>query len=182
MVTIAGNLINRDNKIMKKMIKLTKFPTVILVASALGICSLSKEASATPVIEINSNASINISGSVLSSSGRPNPAVYQVFAGSNECLRVLGTSQAAGLDLEATLVAPSGRVWQNDDDGGAQLPFIKAITPGPGWHTLHLAHFSSGNTTANGAFTVNIARLPSDSSLCSSPTTPNPLSAPARAK
>ncbi len=46
------------------------------------------------------------------------PFTLQVIAGANECLRIAVLSQEA--DLNATLVGPSGRVWQ--DDGWQRVP------------------------------------------------------------
>ena len=54
------------------------------------------------------------------------PFVVQLFSSGNECLRIAGISQDA--DLEATLISPTGRTWQNDDGNGLQRPLIKAIT------------------------------------------------------
>lgn len=143
----------------------------LLSASSLGLFIAADKALATPVIEVNLDSGVNVNGSYLTSPlGRPNPAVYQVYAGTNECIYIIGTTQT--VDVEATLISPSGRVWQNDDGGGNNYPFIKAITPVSGWNTLQLSHFSGGGS--NGTFTFFIGRYPSTSSFCSSATTPNP--------
>ena len=96
------------------------------------------------------------------------PWVAQVFSSGNECLRIAVTSQ--GTDLEATLVSPSGRVWQDDDSNGSLRPLIKAITDVRGWYPLILSHFAGD--IANADFTFEVVRLASDDALCNPPTDP----------
>lgn len=103
------------------------------------------------------------------------PFVAQIFTSGTECLRIAVVSQ--GTDLEATLVSPSGRVWQDDDSGGSLRPLIKAITNVRGWYPLVLSNFAGNSVNAD--FTIDITRLPSTSSLCSPATTPRILLAPA---
>ena len=69
------------------------------------------------------------------------PFVVQLFSAGNECLRIAGVTQDA--DLEATLISPTGRTWQNDDGNGLLRPLIKAITDVRGWYTFQMSHFSS---------------------------------------
>jgi hypothetical protein len=80
------------------------------------------------------------------------PFVLQVFSGAGECLRLAVTSQ--GTDLEMTLVAPGGRVWQDDDSNGALRPRIFAVTNIRGWHTLNLSHFSGASVNADFVMTI----------------------------
>lgn len=103
------------------------------------------------------------------------PFVAQVFSSGAECLRVAVVSQ--GSDLEATLVSPSGRVWQDDDSNGSARPLIKAITDVRGWYPLVLSHFAGSSVNAD--FTIDITRLPSTSSLCAPVTAPRIFLAPA---
>jgi hypothetical protein len=103
------------------------------------------------------------------------PFVAQVFTSGAECLRIAVVSQ--GTDLEATLVSPTGRVWQDDDGGGSLRPLIKAITDVRGWYPLVLSHFVGSSVNAD--FTIDITRLPSSSSLCAPATAPRILLAPA---
>ena len=103
------------------------------------------------------------------------PFVAQIFSSGAECLRVAVVSQ--GTDLEATLVSPSGRVWQDDDSNGSLRPLAKAITDVRGWYPLVLSHFA-GNCV-NADLTIDITRLPSSSSLCSPASSPRIFLAPA---
>jgi len=103
------------------------------------------------------------------------PFVAQIFTSGAECLRIAVVSQ--GTDLEATLVSPTGRVWQDDDSGGSLRPLIKAITDVRGWYPLVLSHFVGSSVNAD--FTLDITRLPSTSSLCAPATAPRILLAPA---
>jgi hypothetical protein len=101
-------------------------------------------------------------------SNNRDPFVAQIFTSGAECLRVSVVSQ--GTDLEATLVSPSGRVWQDDDSGGSLRPLVKAITDVRGWYPLVLSHYLGNSVNAD--FTIDITRLPSTSSLCTPATTP----------
>lgn len=139
-----------------------------LSAASLGLSLAPNAAFATPVVEVPNGGTVTINGSYLASPN-PNPAVYQVFAAANQCLRIAGIAQS-GVDLEATLVSPGGRVWQDDDTNGSLRPLIKAITPGGGWYTVHLSSYV-GSTTP-GTFTVQISRFASTDSRCQPPTTP----------
>jgi hypothetical protein len=96
------------------------------------------------------------------------PFVAQVFTTGAECLRIAVVSQ--GTDLEATLVSPTGRVWQDDDGNGSLRPLIKAITDVRGWYPLVLSNFVGNSVNAD--FTIDMTRLPSTSSLCAPVTAP----------
>ena len=98
------------------------------------------------------------------------PFLIQVFSTGSECLRIAVTSQ--GTDLEATLVSPSGKIWQNDDSSGSNpRPLIKAITDVRGWYPLILSHFAGAFDNAD--FTVKIGRYPSNNVNCDNPTSPS---------
>ena len=103
------------------------------------------------------------------------PFVAQIFTSGAECLRIAVVSQ--GTDLEATLVSPTGRVWQDDDGGGSLRPLIKAVTDVRGWYPLMLSHFAGNSVNAD--FTIDITRLPSTSALCAPATAPRLSLAPA---
>lgn len=116
----------------------------------------------------NFGQTITLNGTVESdNSANADPFTLQVFSAGNECLRIAVTSQ--GTDLEATLVGPSGRVWQDDDSNGSLRPLIKAITVTRGWHSLSLSHFAG--TAVHADFTMQMARLSSTNSSCNPPTT-----------
>ena len=96
------------------------------------------------------------------------PFVVELFSAGSECLRIAVTAQ--GADLEATLVAPDGLTWRDDDGNGSLRPLIKAITTTRGWHILRLSHFAGQSVNAD--FTVNVARLASGDPSCSGATQP----------
>jgi hypothetical protein len=118
----------------------------------------------------SSGSSITFNGSVeANSNGNVDPFVVELFSTGNECLRLAVTDQ--GADLEATLVAPDGLVWRDDDSGGSLRPLVKAITTVRGWHILRLSHFAG--EAVNADFTLNVARLASGDAACSQPTQPS---------
>ncbi len=105
------------------------------------------------------------------------PFVAQVFTAGNECMRIAVTSQ--GQDLEATLISPSGTIWQDDDSGGLNRPLIKAVTNVRGWYPLTLSHWSGASVNAD--FTMTVQRAATTSSLCAPATTPRAAVAAAAA-
>jgi len=107
-------------------------------------------------------------------SNNRDPFVAQIFTSGAECVRIAVVSQ--GTDLEATLVSPTGRVWQDDDSGGSLRPLLKSITDVRGWYPLVVSNFAGSSVNAD--FTIDITRLPSTSSLCTPATTPRVLRAP----
>jgi hypothetical protein len=106
------------------------------------------------------------------------PAVYQVFSNGGECVRLEVIFQADDLDLEATLVCPSGTTWQDDDSAGNLRPLIKAITPSvSGWCTLQLASYNGDSPGGNRFvgerhFWFRYGRYPSNNPNCAAPTAP----------
>jgi hypothetical protein len=68
-----------------------------------------------------------LGGTVESAAGGADPFTIGVFSTGNECLHIaVNNQQNTGTgersDLKATLVAPGGRVWQDDDSNGNLLP------------------------------------------------------------
>ena len=121
-------------------------------------------------------AATRFNGSVeTNTSNNRDPFVAQVFSAGAECLRIAVVSQ--GSDLEATLLSPTGRVWQDDDSGGSTRPLIKAITDVRGWYPVVLSHFAGSSVNAD--FTIDITRVPSSSPLCAPATAPRISLAPA---
>jgi hypothetical protein len=100
--------------------------------------------------------------------GNVDPFTVELFSAGNECLRIAVNNQET--DLEATLVAPDGRTWRDDDGNGSLRPLVKAITTTRGWHILRISNFSGASVNAD--FTFQVWRLPSTSSLCAGATTP----------
>lgn len=146
----------------------------LLLASAAAALLVSAPAYAGPKVFSPGNTVTSLSGSVETNVNQNrDPFLLQVFTTGNECLRVAVTSQ--GADLEATLVSPSGNVWQDDDGNGSLRPLVKAVTDVRGWYPLMLSHFSGAPVNAD--FTATVQRLPTASPLCASPTTPRSLNA-----
>ena len=96
------------------------------------------------------------------------PFVAQVFTSGAECLRIAVVSQ--GQDLEATLISPTGRIWQDDDSGGLNRPLIRAITDVRGWYPLTMSHWNGASV--NSDFTMTVQRAAANSGLCSPATAP----------
>jgi hypothetical protein len=129
----------------------------------------SSSAFAGPKLFAYFNSSFTANGTTeTTTAGNVDPFNVEVFAGANECLRIAVTAQ--GTDLEATLVAPDGRTWRDDDSNGSLRPLVKAITTTRGWHILRLSHYSA--SAVNADFTFQVMRLPATSSLCAGATTP----------
>jgi hypothetical protein len=152
-----------------------------LSATSLGLSLMPNAAFATPLIEDNLSTcntvrceSVSVTGTYLAPtiSGvfKPNPAVYQVYASGNECLRIEGTAQST--DVEIELISPRGTVWRDDDGAGDTRPLLKARTTDNGWYTLHVARYDGG--TPEGTFTLSIGRYnnPTTNVNCSAPSSP----------
>lgn len=122
-------------------------------------------------------ATVNATVETNASQNR-DPWVAQVFTTGAECLRIAVTSQ--GQDLEATLISPSGTIWQDDDSGGLNRPLIKAVTNVRGWYPLTLSHWSGASVNAD--FTMTVQRAAATSSLCAPATTPRAAIAAAASK
>lgn len=154
--------------------------TTVAVAAALGLFgALSVGSTAWAGSKIQSIGLTRVNGSVeFNANNNRDPFVAQVFSAGNECLRIAVVSQ--GADMEATLVSPSGRTWQDDDGNGALRPLLKSITDVRGWYPLVVSHFAG--TAVNADFSMDVQRLPSNSASCANPTQPRIFVAPAAAK
>ena len=149
-----------------------------ILASAIGLtlAMTAHSAMAGPKLVPLFGTTFRVNGLVGdSSNGNRDPFVVQLFSSGNECLRIAGVSQDA--DLEATLISPTGRTWQDDDGNGLNRPLIKAITDVRGWYTLEMSHFSTG--VVNADFSVDLLRVASTNGLCNPPTGPRVQLAPA---
>ena len=146
---------------------------VLAAAAAISLCAASGDALAGSKI-FSSGSSMTFSGSVETNSNQNrDPFVAQIFApGANTCIGAAVTVQ--GADLEATLISPSGRVWQDDDGNGSLRPRINARSDVRGWYVLVLSHFSGAVTNAD--FTATLTR----GGTCVPTTNPVVLLAPAR--
>jgi hypothetical protein len=129
----------------------------------------SSSAFAGPKLFAYLNGSFTANGTTeTTANGNVDPFNIEVFSAGNECLRIAVTAQQT--DLEATLVAPDGRTWRDDDSNGSLRPLVKAITTKRGWHILRVSNFVG--SAVNADFTFQVMRLPSTSSLCAGATTP----------
>jgi hypothetical protein len=102
--------------------------------------------------------------------------VGQVFASSNECLRVHVITEAA--DLETVVVRPDGLIARNDDTNGSldRRPLVKILTGSlRGWYTVSIGEFSGAPVLSD--FTLAYARYNAANPNCATPT---PISAPER--
>jgi hypothetical protein len=138
-------------------------------ATILSTALASAPALAGPKLFAYLGSSITFNGTTeTTANDNVDPFVVELFSAGRECLRIAVTAQ--GTDLEATLVAPDGITWRDDDGGGSLRPLIKAITTVRGWHILRLSHFAG--QAVNADFTVNVARLASGDASCSGATQP----------
>ena len=97
------------------MIKRTLFGAAIAAAS---LSALASSAWAGSKIFLSGSTVMTVNGTLeTNASQNRDPFVAQVFTAGAECLRIAVVSQ--GQDLEATLISPTGRIWQDDDSGGS---------------------------------------------------------------
>ncbi|WP_036257469.1 hypothetical protein [Methylocapsa aurea] len=132
----------------------------------------------------NFGQTITLNGTIENdNTNNADPFTLQVFSAGNECLRIAVLNQGAN-DLEATLVGPSGVVFQDDDGNGSLRPLIKAITQpanaqgfnnGRGWYALSISTFDG--RPVHGDFSFQIARLASTDAQCAAPTGPRVFAA-----
>lgn len=151
--------------------KMQSFSARCMSASAVfcAVLAMNGPASAGPKLFAYSGSGITFNGTTeTTANGNVDPFVVELFSSGNECLRVAVTAQ--GTDLEATLVAPDGRTWRDDDGNGSLRPLVKAITTKRGWHILRLSRFDGGAVNAD--FTVTVHRLASTHAACNPPTSP----------
>jgi hypothetical protein len=138
-------------------------------AAIIGTALASAPALAGPKLFAYLGTTMTFNGTTeTTNNGNVDPFVVELFSAGHECLRIAVTAQ--GADLEATLVAPDGLTWRDDDGNGSLRPLIKAITTTRGWHILRLSQFAGQSVNAD--FTVNVARLASGDASCSGATQP----------
>lgn len=129
----------------------TKF--VLASTAALALIGFGSDAWAGP--KIFSSGVTRVNGTVeFNANNNRDPWLAQVFSSGGECLRIAVVSQ--GSDLEATLLSPSGRAWQDDDSGGLNRPLIQVQTDVRGWYPLMVNHWSG--TAVNVDFSMDIQR------------------------
>jgi len=139
-------------------------------AAIIGTALVSAPAVAGPKLFAYLGTTMTFNGTTeTTANNNVDPFVVELFSAGHECLRIAVTAQ--GTDLEATLVAPDGLTWRDDDGNGSLRPLIKAITTTRGWHILRLSHFAG--QAVNADFTVNVARLASGDASCRGATQPS---------
>ena len=157
------------------MIKRTLFGAAIAAAS---LSMLADSAWAGSKIFSSGSTVMTVNGTLeTNASQNRDPFVAQVFTTGAECLRIAVVSQ--GQDLEATLISPTGRIWQDDDSGGSNRPLIRAITDVRGWYPLTMSQWAGASV--NSDFTMTVQRAAANSTLCSPATTPRAAVAAAAA-
>ena len=142
----------------------------IFAAGIAGLaCALAGTAWAGPKLYSVGTTVMTINGTIATNQFQNrDPFSIELFSDANQCLRIAVTAQ--GTDLEATLTAPGGRTWQDDDSNGSNRPLIKAITNVRGWHVLTISHWSGASVDAD--FTFTVQRMSPSASGCASPTPP----------
>lgn len=140
------------------MIKRTLFGAVIAAAS---LSALASSAGATNLL--GSTTSATISGTTFGFGPSAMPWTAEVYSPAGACLRIAVTSQ--GTDLKATVVAPNGTVYRDDDSGGSNRPLVRINnTPNNGWYTVSINNWSGAAVSQN--FTVTLQRLGLNGSGC----------------
>ena len=133
------------------MIKRTLFGAAIVAAS---LSALASSAGATNLL--GSTTSATISGTTFGFGPSAMPWTAEVYSPAGGCLRVAVTSQ--GTDLKATVVAPNGTVYRDDDSGGSNRPLVRINgTPNNGWYTVSINNWNGAAVSQN--FTVTLQRL-----------------------
>ncbi|MFO1036430.1 MAG: hypothetical protein U1E45_06270 [Geminicoccaceae bacterium] len=135
----------------------------VLASAVVAAAGLAMAAPASATNLLGSTSSATISGTTFGFGPSAMPWTAEVYSGAGGCLRIAVTSQAT--DLKATVVAPNGTVYRDDDSGGSLRPLVKINnTPNNGWYTLSINNFSGAAVSAN--FTVTLQRLAANSASC----------------
>ena len=119
--------------------------------------------------EINCEAR-PLGGTVLSFPPFAYPWTAELFANKDQCFRFDVIEQAA--DLEMTVIAPSGQIFQNDDKGTNSCPACPLVkigqTPLGGWYTVRVGR--ANGTAVNASFTMMVSQYPIGNPNCADPT------------
>lgn len=148
---------------------------VLAVCAAVGLATLSYVSAAqagSKITDYIDTKATTIKGTIeTNSSGNVDPFVVQIYAGGTgtECLVVMDTAPK-NFDATATLVAPDGTVWFDDDSNGNLRPRIKAITSSRGWFVLTISTYAGFAGTRD--ITLSYGRYPASSANCSGATSP----------
>jgi hypothetical protein len=135
----------------------------LVVAAVVGLLPSLSHAGAKIVDPFSDTAFTTFRGAVeTNANGNVDPFVVQVYSGGNECVRIAVTRQNA--DLTATLVAPDGNSWFDDDSNGSLRPLLRVITSSRGWYPLVISSFAGFTATTD--FTLVYGRFPPSSSQC----------------
>jgi hypothetical protein len=153
------------------------FNRTILTAAIAALSTTAVPAWATNLMGSTTNATI--SGTTFGFGPSAMPWTAEVYSSPGACLRIAVVTQAT--DLEATVIAPNGTVYRDDDGGGANRPLVKINnTPNNGWYTVSINHFAGSAVSSN--FTLNIQRLGLNNASCLPATVPAAAAAAATAK
>jgi len=147
------------------MVNRTLLSTAVAAAA---LSALAVPAGATNLL--GSTSSAIISGTTFGFGPSAMPWTAEVWSPPGVCLRIAVLAQAT--DLEATVVAPNGTVFRDDDGGGANRPLVKINnTPNNGWYTVSINHWAGAAVSAN--FTLSLERVPVNSASCLPGTPPS---------
>jgi hypothetical protein len=120
-------------------------------------------------------SSLTIPGTVTNPSSNNDPFEVQVFAGTNECVRLEVTQSLQGVDLEMVVRAPNGAIYRNDDgNGGGSFnnPMVQINgTPNSGWYSVSINHWNGVASYAD--FVLTYGRYNVGNVNCAAPTAPS---------
>ena len=147
-----------------------------VLGAAIAVAALSSATApawASPIFTSNAT----ISGTTFGFGPSAMPWTAEIFATPGQCLRLAVLSQST--DLEATVVAPNGTVFRDDDSGPGTQPLVKInSTPNNGWYTVSINNFAGAAVSSN--FSLQIQRLALNSASCLPATAPSLAVAVAR--
>ena len=145
------------------------------VGAAIGlaiICNSGAAQAGSKIVDYIDASATTIRGTIeTNSAGNVDPFVIQIYAGQTgtECVVITDTAPV-GFDATATLVAPNGTVWFDDDSNGSLRPKIKALTNSRGWHVLTISTYAGYAGTRD--ITLTYGRYAANSSNCAGATPP----------
>lgn len=129
-------------------------------------------------------SSLIIPGTVTNPGGNNDPFEIQIYAGTNECVRLDVIQSLGGVDLETVVRAPNGSIYRNDDGSGGGVfnnPVVKINgAPNPGWYSVSINHYFGTPSYAD--FVLAYGRYNVNNINCSGATTPAFAAAPMSGK
>jgi hypothetical protein len=149
-----------------------------LVASALPAAATQMFDTTVSTCGTDNCSSIAVGATLEGNGSSAGPWTAEIFANTNECLRLDVTAQ--GVDLEIVAVAPNGTVFRDDDRPGSLLPLVKINGAQNGWYTVSVSQFAGAISQSN--FIFEFGRYNLNNPNCATPTAPALASATAGSK